>query len=149
SSIPKAVNGWPLDSFAFDAISVLPSGRNLEPEDKHGVLLGKTLAKDLDKKVGDPVDIEGTSFHVVGIYEGTNMMENSGAIVSLHELQELMERQGQVSAFQIALRKNIPDRKAALAGLRKQIAGLTDDSGNRLGLNAMPTEDFVRSDNQM
>ncbi|HEY2882628.1 MAG TPA: ABC transporter permease, partial [Pirellulales bacterium] len=48
----RNVNGWPIDSFAFDALTVLPPGRYLESTDSKTCMIGKSLAKELDKKLG-------------------------------------------------------------------------------------------------
>jgi putative ABC transport system permease protein len=144
-----ALNGWPLDSFNYDTLTILTPGRYLEPTDKQAVLLGKTLAGNLGKTVGDEVEIEGKKFKIVGIYESGNIMEDRAAVMSLRDLQNLMDRIAQVSQFEITLRKDLPDRTAALAGLRQQIENLKDEDGNKLGLAAQASDDFVKSDNQI
>ena len=149
TSGPVPLNGWPLDSFNFDALSILPPGRDLEPTDKQGVLLGKTLAGNLEKKVGDEVEVEGKNFKVVGIYESGNIIEDRKAIMSLRDLQNLMDRVSQVSQFEITLKKDLPDRTVAIAALRDQIENLKDEDGSKLGLAAQASDDFVKSDNQI
>jgi putative ABC transport system permease protein len=144
----RPINGWPVDSFAFDALTIT-AGRSIEPSDQHAVLLGQTLAEELDKKVGDEVPIDKTPFQVVGIYVSGNMVENRSAVVSLRNLQDIVGREGYVSEFDIAVRKDLPDRKATLLALREKIENLTGDNGHKLGLQAKETSDFVESDNQM
>ncbi len=86
---PRRLDGWPPESFAFEALSILPGGRSLEPGDSHVVLLGKTLAGELEKKVGDEVEMESSKFKVVGIYQSGSMVDNSAAKVTLTDLQAL------------------------------------------------------------
>src|SRR5262245_36970595 len=138
------INGWPVDSFAFDALTIT-SGRKIEPSDQSAVLLGRTLADELNKHVGDEVHIDDSAFKVVGIYESSNVMENRSGVVSLRNLQEIMGRDGYVSEFDIAVRKDLPDRKAALLALRERIENLTGDNRIKLGLQAKETSDFVES----
>jgi putative ABC transport system permease protein len=147
----RRLYGWPPDSFAFDALTILPGGRPLEPTDAHVVLLGKTLAGQLEKKVGDEVEMESSKykFKVIGIYESSSMVDNSAAVVTLADLQDLMGRKGEVSEFDIAMRKDIADRTAAMLKLRDQIENLKADDGRKLGLAAQATEDFVKSGNQI
>ncbi len=133
-----SLNGWSLDSFNFDALNILPPGRDLESTDKQGVLLGKTLAGNLDKKVGDEVTIEDKNFKVIGIYESGNIMEDRAAVMPLRELQNLMDRISQVSQFEITLQKDLPDRTATIAGLRHQIENLKNEDGSKAGLAARP-----------
>jgi len=146
---PRRLNGWPPESFAFEALSILPGGRSLAPDDSHVVLLGKTLAGELDKKVGDEVEMESSKFKVVGIYQSGSMVDNSAAVVTLSDLQALMGRKAEVSEFNIAMRKDIGDRTAAMLKLRNYIENLKDDNGKKLGLAAQATQDFVASGNQI
>jgi putative ABC transport system permease protein len=148
SLVSVPVNGWPPDSFAFDSLSVI-QGRKLQTGDKHSVILGKELASRLKKAIGDKVEIESEPFNVVGIYESANMLDNNAAVISLRDLQELMERSGQVSEFQVALAKDVPNKKAAIVSVRNAIEGMKDDEGTPLGLVAQETEDFINSDNQI
>ena len=146
---PRRLNGWPPESFAFEALSILPGGRSLEPGDSDAVLLGKTLAGELEKKVGDEVEMESSKFKVVGIYQSGSMVDNSAAVVTLTDLQALMGRKAEVSEFNIAMRKDIGDRTAAMLKLRNDIENLKDDNGTKLGLAAQATQDFVASGNQI
>jgi putative ABC transport system permease protein len=140
---------WPHDCFFYDSLTILPGGRALTPNDSHAVLLGKTLAGALGKKAGDEVVIESNKFNVVGIYESGSMVDNNAAYVLLPDLQALMQRKGEVSEFDIALRKDIADREAAMLKLRNEIENLKSGDGKKVGLAAQATEDFVRSGNQI
>ncbi|HZZ27277.1 MAG TPA: ABC transporter permease [Pirellulales bacterium] len=143
------VNGWPLDSFNFDTLTILPPGRDLEASDKQAVLLGKTLAENLDKKVGDEVEIEGEKFTVVGIYDSGSIMEDRSAVMLLRAFQNLSSKDAQVSQFDITVKKDLSNRAAVLVALRQQIEGLRGDDGNKLGLAAQASDEFVKSDNQI
>src|SRR5205085_1718647 len=95
------------------------------------------------------VEIEGQNFKVVGIYESGNIIEDRKAIMSLRNLQNLMDRISQVSQFEITLRKELPDRAGTIAALRNEIENLKDEDGNKLGLAAQASDEFVKSDNQI
>lgn len=135
--------GWdPAGSMFKDLhISV---GRALQPGDRNGVLLGFILAKNLDKRVGDKVEIEGKNLDVMGVYESANLFENSSAIVALSDLQRMMDRPKQVTAFLIRV-EDSPEKKARIEVLRKQIEELHDEQGQKLGVSAMPTQEHVKS----
>jgi putative ABC transport system permease protein len=148
-TVPAPLNGWPVNSTNFDTLTILPPGRELEAGDTNGVLLGKVLAQQLDKKVGDEVEIEGTKFKIIGIYESGTIKEDRSAVMSLRNLQNLMTRDAQVSQFEIMLHKDLPDRTATMAALRNQIENLRGEDGKKLGLAAQASDDFVKSDNQM
>ncbi len=91
----------------------------------------------------------GRSTKVVGIYQSGSMVDNGAAKVTLTDLQALMGRKAEVSEFDIAMRKDIGDRNAAMLKLRDQIENLKDDNGKKLGLAAQATQDFVASGNQI
>ena len=107
------------------------------------------LAGNLQKKIGDPLDIEGSSFQVVGIYESSNMFDNGSAVVPLTDLQELMDRPLQVTEFQIGVASPTEQRKTAIEELRKEIEGLRDSEGKLLGLAALPTEEFISKNTEI
>jgi putative ABC transport system permease protein len=121
--------GWHADSFEFDSIHVL-SGRIFHdgvPE----VMLGDILAGDLKKKPGDTLEIQGTTFTVVGVYHGGSALEAAAVLMPLDQLQQLSSLQGKVSTFHVRLRpapqgesqadylkRAQADIEAALPGLR-------------------------------
>ena len=139
------VHGWPPGSRIWDTIQVA-DGRRLESDDQGKVVLGSLLAHNLQKRVGDEVEIEQNNFQVVGIYESSSVYESGAAVVPLHDLQELMDRHGQVSEFMLMLDSQRADRQTLLETLKSQIAKLRDDRGKPLGLSAMETEDYVSHD---
>jgi putative ABC transport system permease protein len=144
-SVP--VQGWAPDSFMFNDLRFL-SGRKLEAGDRRGAMLGKTLAANLDKSAGDRVEMFGEEFHVVGVFQSFNVYENGSAIMLLDDLQELMNRQGQVTGFQVILEDG-PDKKALVERVREEINSLRDENGRSLGLDAMPTDKYVSSMSQI
>jgi len=148
SPIPAPVNGYLPDSIGMKRLKVDPPGRLLSAEDKDGVLLGAILAKNRGKKVGDMIDIEGTNFRVVGIFQGSSMMENTGAVVLLSALQKLMEREEQVSEFQLVLKSGLAANSDALARVRGEIKSLKDPAGKPYGLDVETTEQYVQSSNE-
>jgi len=94
--------GWNADSYEFSSLN-MKSGRHFrdgQPE----VILGDLLASNLDKKVGDSIDIQGSRFTVVGIFHGGSALEAGAIILPLDELQQLSSLQGKVTAFHVRLR---------------------------------------------
>lgn len=132
-------NGWESGSLLFKGIRVL-KGRALEHDDRRVAMLGRVLAMNLGKNVGDEIDIAGQRFRVVGIYESESWFENGGLIVPLAELQRMMGREGQVTGFVIAA--DAPDRRTV------------DDVKQRIektvpGVAAVPARDYVQGDIQI
>ena len=125
--------GWQDNSYEFDSLTFTAGGRfhNGKPE----VILGDSLARNLDKKVGDSLEIQGAGFIVAGIFHGGTALEAGAVIMPLDQLQQLTSLVGKVSGFHVRLRPappgEAPDRylkraqaqiESALPGLRAQPA---------------------------
>ncbi len=127
---------------------VVTRGRALGPVDRHTIVLGAGLATALGKSSGDSVDLEGTMFSIAGVFQTGDALESNTAVAPLADLQELTDRPGQVSEFQIQVTPAAADPNA-VRQLCGTIEGLADFAGNPLGLKAMPMRDFVASDTEM
>jgi putative ABC transport system permease protein len=94
--------GWRASSFEFSSLT-FKSGRKFrdgQPE----LILGDLLASSLGKKVGDTLDIQGSSFTITGIYHGGSALEAGAAIFPLDQLQQISSLQGKVTAFHVRLK---------------------------------------------
>ena len=145
TSVP--LQGWAPESFLFGGLKML-SGRKLQKDDDRGVMLGMVLAKNLGKQTGDTLEIAGRSFMIVGVYESFNVFENGSAVLLLHSLQTIMDRPDQVTGFQVVL-SDAPDKKVLLDRVRREIDELRSSSGQPWGIEAIPTEDYVKSTSQI
>ena len=141
------VNGWEPESLLFRGIRIL-DGRPLRRGDDKAVLLGRVLALNLGKKVGDTLDVSGETFRVVGIFESDSLFENGALVMPLKTLQKMMGREGQAtglvitakssdSAFLDALRRRIeaaiPGVAATPARLRRRRHAAPPGPGDGLG----------------
>ncbi|MGA3070153.1 MAG: FtsX-like permease family protein [Terracidiphilus sp.] len=100
--INALVYGWQADSYELDSLT-LTSGRRFrdgQPE----ILLGDILAGNLNKKAGDTLEIQGSTFTVVGIDHGGSALEAGAVIMPLDQLQRLSSLEGKVTAFHVRLR---------------------------------------------
>lgn len=148
SFIGVPVHGWPADSFAFSNFHVI-DGRQIQADDTGKVMLGDKLASELKKKVGETLDIEGTPFEVIAVYDSSNMFDKTSAVVPIADLQKLMDRPEQVSEFQIAVTSPTEQRSDAIDELRQEIQALKDGDGSLLGLEALPTEEYINSNTEI
>ena len=137
-----SIHGWPADSKVWQTLKVV-KGRAPGEHDRGSVLIGDQLARNLGKQVGDRMEIELQDFTVIGVYESSNVFENSAAVLLLPDLQNLMDRNGQVSEFLIVLDKQATDRAETIERLQEQVESLTDRRGRPLGLAALATEQYV------
>ena len=134
------VNGWESDSLLFRGSRIL-EGRTFRPGEGRVALLGRVLALNLGKQVGDDLDVAGEPFKVIGIYESDSLFESGAMVVPLATLQRMMGREGQVTGFVIQARSSDPgdDRRAANSGSRREIPGVA----------ATPARDHVERDVQL
>lgn len=142
------IHGWPTDSFAFSNLDVV-RGRRFRPGEAGKVMLGNKLAVELKKNVGDTLSIEGREFEVVAIYESANMFDNGSGVIPLADLQDLMDRKGQVTEFQLAVAGKPEERKKNIEHLSTEIAAIRDDQGQPLGLAALTTEEFIQKNTEI
>ncbi|MGC1784620.1 MAG: ABC transporter permease [Acidobacteriaceae bacterium] len=127
--INALVYGWKADSYEFDSLT-FKSGRRFR-DGRPEVILGDLLAENLNKKVGDTLTIQGSTFIVTGIYDGSSAMETGALIMPLDELQQVASLRGKVNAYHVRLRpvpagaspveylqRSQAEIEAALPGLR-------------------------------
>lgn len=144
-SIPLA--GWQADSFLLEDINIT-QGRSLNAQDKRGVMIGVFLADMVKKNVGDTMEIELEDFEVVGIFESFSVVENRSAVILLDELQALMDRDDQVTTFQVVV--NSKERNdESIKQVAESIKNIEDENGKHYGLEPLPTADFVSSTSQI
>jgi len=76
-----------------------------EPIHKRGeMMLGKTAAETLHKRVGDVISLPGGVFRITGIYETGIAYEEAGGVMALRDAQAAFQKPRQVSMYQIKLR---------------------------------------------
>ena len=67
------------------------------------VMLGRTAAESLKKRVGDRMRLQGGVFRVTGIYETGSAYEEGGAVIAMRDAQIVFQKPRQVTMFQIKL----------------------------------------------
>jgi len=97
------VYGWLADSLEMNTLTLL-QGRPFQ-DDQPEVMLGEVLAENLGKKPGEMMDIQGSSYRVVGVFRGGSALEAGAAVLPLRQLQKLSDLGGKVTAFHVHLRK--------------------------------------------
>lgn len=95
----------------------------------HQIIIGKMMATSLNKKVGDTIELSGTRFRIVGIFESKVSWEEMGGVITLRDSQTLTGRPRKVTMLSIKLNnplqaanvverinREFPELHAALAG---------------------------------
>jgi ABC-type antimicrobial peptide transport system permease subunit len=101
------ITGVCLNSSLIDEYSVLPTnitaGRNLREGDSGVVLMSLNLTEYYGVGVGSEVELNGTCFTVVGIYDeaGQNAIETRGVYMNLTDAQTITNEIGNVSRLDV------------------------------------------------
>jgi putative ABC transport system permease protein len=122
------VFGWLDDSYEFGSLKFLSGGpfHNGKPE----VILGDVLARNMNKKVGDTLDMQGSTYTITGIFHGGTALEAGAVIMPIDQLQTLSSLQGKVSGFHVKLKPTPPGEsyeaymKQAQAQIEAALPGL-------------------------
>jgi putative ABC transport system permease protein len=117
--------------FSWSSLKVI-SGRMPHDAMEPAVILGRTAAEVLKKKVGDTIQIETAELAVVGIVDGHAWVENGSIILSLPVFQGITENPNKINVIDIRVTpstspkevdqlcqeidKLVPEGRAVLAG---------------------------------
>ncbi|MBI3821466.1 MAG: ABC transporter permease, partial [Planctomycetes bacterium] len=118
-------------------------GGTLVPTDRRKVAMGNSLARKLDKKVGDKVELTGGfEFEIIGIFESNNLLESNGAVMPIAEMQEILNQPNKVTTMLIILKQShkAPEKVALV---KSQIEALRDPAGKSLNIDVQSTRDHV------
>ena len=99
------------------------SGRLPNDAAERAVVLGKTAAEVLVKKVGDTLQLETEELVVVGIVDGSAVVENGSVILSLPLFQEVTGNQGKI---------NIIDLRVAPGTAKEELTRLCEEINGRV-----------------
>src|ERR1700758_763375 len=88
--------------FSWNNLKLI-SGRMPRDAAEPAVVLGRTAADVLKKKVGDSIQIETAELSVVGIVDGNAWVENGSIILSLPLLQEITGDQDRINVIDVRL----------------------------------------------
>ncbi len=134
------VNGWRADCPVLDQVTIV-EGRRLQTGDRSRVMLGKVLARNVGKHVGDTIEFYAEEFEIVGIFDSFSVYEAGAIFVLLNELQRLMDRPHKVTGYVVQATR--PGDAAAVEELRKRIDGLDPH------IRAVAVSEFVRNISQI
>ncbi len=132
--------------FSWSNLKVI-SGRMPNDEKEKAVVLGRTAADVLKKKVGDTLQLETEELKVVGIVDGGAIVENGSVVLSLALFQQITGNEGKINVIDIrttpgttkeemsqlsaSINSLVPEARAVLAS-----ENIRDSQGYRI-INAM------------
>jgi len=92
------VEGYSPNEFAIRRFRIVEG----EPlRNNRQMIIGRTIAEALKKKVGDTIELSGTRFRIVGIYESDVNWEELGGVLTLRDAQVLMGRPRKVTMYAV------------------------------------------------
>ncbi|MFN0075998.1 MAG: ABC transporter permease [Prosthecobacter sp.] len=86
--------------FSWQNLKIV-SGRMPKDAMEPAVVLGRTAAEVLKKKVGDQIQLEAKELSVVGIVDGGALVENGSVILSLPLFQEISGNEGKINVIDL------------------------------------------------
>ena len=95
--------GWGSDSVYWPTVPLL-EGRVPQPGERKVAVVGKDIARTLDKHVGDDITLLGEKFRVIGISNDTSIINRNAVVVELADLQEITFRTGAVTFISVKLK---------------------------------------------
>ena len=90
--------GYAPNEYAINQFNVVEGDRLTS---NHQILLGRMMSNSLNKSVGDTIEVGGSRFKVVGIYESGSVWEEMGGVISLRDAQAYMGRPRKVSMYMV------------------------------------------------
>lgn len=137
SSQTVLIQGWLPENFGFGDMEII-AGRALTRDDRghNRIMLGSSLARDINKTAGDTLTVITTECEIVGVFKTSSFYENSGILMLLNHFQELSGRKDVVTGFSVRVRKTTDNPDAEVEAVRQKIMALTTEDGKPLNLAA-------------
>jgi putative ABC transport system permease protein len=131
--------GWAADSFFWPTVPLV-EGRRPEPGEKRVALVGKDIARALNKKVGGDIALLGDKFRIVGITNYSSVINRNAVIVGLADLQELTFRNDAVTYMSVKLESPGSEAEA------DRVAAAIEAMGE---FSVTKSEDVMRNDSMI
>ncbi|MBU7032607.1 MAG: ABC transporter permease [Theionarchaea archaeon] len=80
---------------------LLVEGQHLSKDDTGKIILGRMISMQEGLPIGEHLDIKGSTYEIIGIYEAGTSFEDSGGCILLNEAQSLFGFGEQVSILQV------------------------------------------------
>jgi ABC-type antimicrobial peptide transport system permease subunit len=92
--------GYPPNEYAVQQYDIV-EGERLKGNRQ--IIIGRMMAEMLKKEVGDTMELSGSRFRVVGIFESDVTMEEMGGVTTLRDAQVLAGRPHKVTMYAVKL----------------------------------------------
>jgi len=92
--------GYAPSEFGIQRFRIV-EGENLN--NNHQIILGRFMANSMHQAVGDTIELSGSRFKVVGIYESKMSWEEVGGVITLRDVQSFSGRPRKVMMYAVKL----------------------------------------------
>lgn len=120
---PVGIQGWPAGNYMFRELKMI-AGENLSDRniDSKSVIVGSTLANVRPSvvKVGQTLTVNGTEFHIAGIFDSAEDLENGMVVMLLGDAQKVLGKAGKITGCTVKVKDT---SEASIAAIRDQIEG--------------------------
>ena len=145
---PVGIQGWPAGNYMFRELKII-AGDSLSDKDlgSKGVVVGNTLATVKSLKVGQVLTISGIEFHVVGIFESAEDLENGMIVMLLGDAQKVLGKAGKMTGCTVKVKDTSPE---GIDKVRAEIEGPVAAACGLAGkIRAKSPSDFVKQNGQV
>jgi putative ABC transport system permease protein len=147
---PVGIQGWPAGNYMFRELKIT-AGENLTERniDSKSVIVGSTLANARPSvvKVGQPLTVNGTEFHIVGIFDSAEDIDNGMVVMLLGDAQKVLGKGGKMTGCTVKVKDT---SEANIAAIRDQIEGpVAAASGLTDKIRAKSPGEFVKQNGQI
>ncbi len=147
---PVGIQGWPAGNYMFRELKII-AGENLTERntDSKSVIVGSTLAtvRPSVVKVGQTLTVNGTEFHIVGIFDSAEDLENGMVVMLLGDAQKVLGKAGKMTGCTVKVKDT---SEANIAAIRDQIEGPVAAANNLTDkIRAKSPGDFVKQNGQV
>jgi putative ABC transport system permease protein len=134
-SYPQLMIGYqPVAGTSYFQDIKISGGRELQPGDSGKVVLGATLAKDMNARVGKTVTLKGRPFEVVGIMDTTLGLTDGSAFIPFQDVMNLFQAENPyvktegIAQALAAFPKPGVDAEALAVQISKSVTGIKTTS---------------------
>ena len=147
---PVGIQGWPAGNYMFRELKIL-AGENLTERntDSKSVIVGSTLAtvRPSVVKVGQTLTVNGTEFHIVGIFDSAEDLENGMVVMLLGDAQKVLGKGGKMTGCTVKIKD---PSETNIAAIRDQIEGPVAAANNlKDKIRAKSPGEFVKQNSQV
>jgi ABC-type antimicrobial peptide transport system permease subunit len=101
--------GYAPNEYSIQQFNIVEGG---QLTNNRQIILGRLMANSINKAIGDTIEVGGSRFKVVGIYESGSAWEEMGGVITLRDAQAYMGRPRKVSMYMVKV--NDPARAAEI-----------------------------------